>query len=177
MLYWNQRCEDLARSTIEAAWHCGRALIDVKAKRKHGEFGNWLKKVRISKDKASRYMKIAREIEISHCAKFGSLREALLSLASGDEAEAFNQEYQEKVGQPIIDAMNAVYEYRRAHLDDDELLIIWARHAPQLENDGSVSGMKTHSPDHIVKGILTALKKCLEHIHKKPHDGHYPRGG
>ena len=57
-VHWHGRVGVGMRQTVEAAWFCGQALLDVKSRKKHGRFSPWLETVGIGKRTAQRYMQI-----------------------------------------------------------------------------------------------------------------------
>ena len=69
----------LGRQTIEAIWHAGRALAEVRVPIPHGQWLPWLEAEGISKDTARRLLLIA-ELEIAQLAQFDTMTAALSSI-------------------------------------------------------------------------------------------------
>lgn len=79
--FHDEQCRKHLQSATEHAWECGQALIEVKDILPHGDFRSWHEEAGISKDRAARYMRLARNYEKSQIATFGSVNEAIKSLS------------------------------------------------------------------------------------------------
>ena len=70
---------NLARRTIEASWHAGRALAQIKERVPHGQWMPWLEVEGVGKDTARRLLLMA-ELEIAQIAQFDTMTAALSSI-------------------------------------------------------------------------------------------------
>jgi len=79
--------ESSARKAVEHAERCGRALIAIKAKLPHGEWGAWLgRSFDYSQEHARRYMQIAsNSTRVLNLKDATSIREALRMIADDPE--------------------------------------------------------------------------------------------
>lgn len=73
--YWHQQVCSGLRTTLEAAWHAGKALEEIKASCDHGTFGTWLETQGVASRTARRYMELARA--------FPSKRPPMADLSTG----------------------------------------------------------------------------------------------
>ena len=78
--------QDLGRQTVEAAWCVGQALVEIKAKKQHGEWLPWLEQEGVSHDISVRLMKLST-IQIPQLAVFDSVDAALKSLPKPESKE------------------------------------------------------------------------------------------
>ena len=77
--YWT-RANHFARRAVEDAWRCGQALNEAKAALPHGAWHPWLESRAIARRTATRWMELAREIEIGQIGRFESVEAALKSV-------------------------------------------------------------------------------------------------
>ena len=77
--HWTN-AENHARLAVEEAWKCGSKLNEKKAALAHGAFLPWLASQDYSEDRAHRYMRLARKMQIPQLAEFESVSAALKSL-------------------------------------------------------------------------------------------------
>ncbi len=80
-IFWDRKFQASYKSTIEAAWRCGRALLEVRKKQAHGQWMDWLQSVGISYTRASRCMALAG-VELSRVLNFPTMTQALAAVSS-----------------------------------------------------------------------------------------------
>ena len=79
LTHWHN-FHQLARRTVEEAWHTGRCLNELKAGINHGDWLPWLKQAGIPERTAQRLMLIAEKYQIRQAVVFESVDEALKAL-------------------------------------------------------------------------------------------------
>ena len=77
--YWDS-ARQYRRKTMKEAWHCGRALCEVRGKLPHGEWREWLESVGIPKSTAYLWMRFSKNCELSKIGQFNSMNQALKAL-------------------------------------------------------------------------------------------------
>jgi hypothetical protein len=86
-----------ARSAVQHAIACGKALLEAKAKCKHGEWLPWLEaNVKFSKDSANDYMRLAKKEHAPFLESAASIREALRLLDTEKQKPEPEQEQEPK---------------------------------------------------------------------------------
>ena len=80
-IFWDRKFQASYKSTIEAAWRCGRALQEVRKKQAHGQWMDWLQSAGISYTRANRCMALAG-VELSRVLNFPSMTQALAAVSS-----------------------------------------------------------------------------------------------
>ena len=76
--HWEE-AQRIARISVEFAWKSGRALTEIKARKAHGSWMDFLETEGISSSTALRLMKLAR-IQIRQIGEFETIAQALKSL-------------------------------------------------------------------------------------------------
>ena len=94
-IFWDRKFQASYKSTIEAAWRCGRALLEVRKKQAHGQWMNWLQSVGISYTRASRCMALAG-VELSRVLNFPTMTQALAAVSSVPRFTDFQSPEKEK---------------------------------------------------------------------------------
>ena len=92
----------LGRRTVEAAWHAGTALCEIKASLPHGRWLPWIKSEGVADRTADRLMQLAR-FEIRQVGEFGSV-DAVLKALSGPHVSNNSGENEWYTPAPIIEA-------------------------------------------------------------------------
>ncbi len=80
-IFWDRKFQASYKTTIEAAWRCGRALLEVRKKNAHGHWMEWLQSTGISYTRARRCIALAG-VELSHVLNFPNMKQALAAVSS-----------------------------------------------------------------------------------------------
>lgn len=105
--------ESFARKAVEQADRCGRALMAIKEKLPHGEWGKWLgRNFDYSQEHARRYMTIAaNSTRVWNLKDATSIREALRMIADPIESEQMLDEASAAYGES--EGINVIVEPSR----------------------------------------------------------------
>ena len=80
-IFWDRKFQASYKTTVEAAWRCGRALLEVRKKKAHGQWMAWLDSVGINYTRANRCIALAG-VDISRVLNFPSMTKALAAVSS-----------------------------------------------------------------------------------------------
>ena len=89
----------LGRQTVESAWCVGRALVEIKAQKQHGEWLPWLEQEGVSHDISVRLMKLST-IQITQIAKFETVDSALKSLPKPESKKKEKEKKEKATNEP-----------------------------------------------------------------------------
>ena len=118
--HWHELVNTGIRQTWEAAWHAGKALLQIKASREYGSFGTWLEEEGVASRTARRYMELARAFPEERplwpkCGGGGGIVDTLKMLkapAASSEKEAEAEE---------SDPHKPLSKYEKTLVDNDHL--------------------------------------------------------
>ena len=115
--------QSYGRRTVEAAWHAGRALVEVKASLPHGEWLPWLDRQGVSKGAADRFMKLAQELQIPQLGEFASITDAVESAQKAKKArEAAEAEAERERRKTEAEEAEAEAREARERAEHDRLI-------------------------------------------------------
>ncbi len=124
-IFWDRKFQASYKTTIEAAWRCGRALLEVRKKKAHGQWMDWLDSVGISYTRAIRCMALAG-VEMSRVLNFPNMKQALAVVSSMPRLTGIQSPVKEKaliaktsirLGKPKVPARKEIEQLQARVLD------------------------------------------------------------